>query len=297
MAGIRLEFAQFGDFDSFDVIRSTSSMASVADVDLPSPIATGLATMYYVDTTVVVGATYFYKIRVNRGGTSVASNEIGIVAAGDEYLLNVSLLLKFNGANNSAVFIDDSLNTKTVVAHGNAKISTAQSISGVSSVYFDGIDGYLTVPSSPDFNFGVGDFTIEMWVYIPTNNTSDRYIIGNARYGWNSGAFYINVYNGYLGFNQYGYATIQAGSLYPLNQWVHVAIVRENGTITVFQNGIKGDSVNNIHTQMSLNLAKDDNACIWMVPQSSNLDGFIDNLRVTKGVARYTSNFTPSTSL
>lgn len=76
MAGIRLEFAQFGDFDSFDVIRSTSSMSGIADVDLPSPIVTGLTTMYYVDTAVVIGATYYYKVRVNHGGVSKVSNEI-----------------------------------------------------------------------------------------------------------------------------------------------------------------------------------------------------------------------------
>lgn len=295
MAGIRLEWAQFGDFDSFDVIRSNTSMANIADEDLPSPIAIGLTTMYCVDTTVVVNTTYFYKIRVWRDGESVVSDET-IVVAGDEYLSNVSLLLKFDGANNSVTFIDDSPNTKTVVAHGNAKISTAQSIA-YSSGYFDGINSYLTIPTSPDFNFGIGDFTIEMWLYIPANNISDRYIIGNSHYGWNSGAFYINVYNGYLGFNQYGHSIIRAGSPYPLNQWVHVAVVRKSGTITVFQNGVKGNSTNNSFTQMSLNLAKDDNVYIWKVPQSSNLDGFIDSLRVTKGVARYSSNFTPSTSL
>jgi hypothetical protein len=296
MAGIRLEWAQFGDFESFDVIRSNSTMTSTDDEDLPSPIATGLTTMYYVDTAVVEGATYYYKVKVWREGIAALSDEISIFAAEDQYLLNVSLLLKFNGANNSTTFIDDSLNAKTVVAHGNAKISTAQSISGISSGYFDGVNSYLTIPLSPDFNFGLGDFTIEMWLYIPTNNTSDRYIIGNTNYGWNSGAFYIHVYNGYLGFNQYGYEITKAGSSYPLNQWVHVAVVRESGTITVFQNGVKGSSTNNIHTQMSLNLAKDDNVYMWMVPQSLNLDGFIDNLRVTKGVARYTSNFTPPIS-
>ncbi|WHP06750.1 LamG domain-containing protein [Acinetobacter corruptisaponis] len=76
MAGIRLEFAQFGDFDSFDVIRSLSSMVGVANIDLPSPIVTGLTTMYYVDTTVSEDTTYYYKIRVWRGANSVVSNEI-----------------------------------------------------------------------------------------------------------------------------------------------------------------------------------------------------------------------------
>lgn len=55
MAGIRLEFAQFGHFDSFEIIRSITSMVGIADADLPAPIATGLKTMYYVDSNVIQG--------------------------------------------------------------------------------------------------------------------------------------------------------------------------------------------------------------------------------------------------
>lgn len=78
--GIRLEFAQFGHFTSFDVIRSMVSMASVADEDLPTPIATGLKTMYYVDSDVVEGLTYHYKVRVWRGTTCFVSDEVAIEA-------------------------------------------------------------------------------------------------------------------------------------------------------------------------------------------------------------------------
>ncbi len=78
--GIRLEFAQLGHFTSFDVIRSMVSMASVADVDLPTPIATGLKSMYYVDSDVVEGLTYYYKIRVWRGAESFISSELKVIA-------------------------------------------------------------------------------------------------------------------------------------------------------------------------------------------------------------------------
>ena len=59
MAGIRLEWAQFGDFDSFGIIRS-SAPTNLAS--LPAPLVTGLSTMFYVDTTVVGGATYYYRV-------------------------------------------------------------------------------------------------------------------------------------------------------------------------------------------------------------------------------------------
>lgn len=78
--GVVLEFAQFGDFDSFDVIRSVTSMVGLADNALPSPIATGLKTMYYVDNTVTQGGIYYYKFRVWRGGESLVSDEVKVSA-------------------------------------------------------------------------------------------------------------------------------------------------------------------------------------------------------------------------
>lgn len=102
MAGIRLEFAQFGDFNSFDIVRSNTSMASIPDDDLPSPIATGLTTMYYVDTTVVEGATYYYRVRVNRGGVSKVSDEICATAVAHlVYLPMTSDLSDFGSLGNT----------------------------------------------------------------------------------------------------------------------------------------------------------------------------------------------------
>lgn len=89
MASITLEFAQFGHFDSFEIIRSLTSMASTPDSALPAPIATGLQTMYYADTTVVDGSTYYYKVRVWRGPESLVSDEVMVRAMQDEYLLDM----------------------------------------------------------------------------------------------------------------------------------------------------------------------------------------------------------------
>lgn len=80
MAGIRLEFAQFGHFDSFDIIRSLTSMNGLADNQLPQPISTGLTSMYYVDSSVIEGQAYYYKVRVWRGLESIISDEIQCIA-------------------------------------------------------------------------------------------------------------------------------------------------------------------------------------------------------------------------
>lgn len=73
MAGVRIEFAQFGDFDSFSIYRSDTPM-NVSS--LPAPIATGLSTMYYVDDTVVEGLTYHYRVSVARGSDTMLSDEV-----------------------------------------------------------------------------------------------------------------------------------------------------------------------------------------------------------------------------
>ncbi len=78
MAGVRLEFAQFGDFDSFSVYRSESPINVMA---LPTPIITGLKTMYASDSTVVEGAGYYYRVAAIRGEDIVISDEVYIVAA------------------------------------------------------------------------------------------------------------------------------------------------------------------------------------------------------------------------
>lgn len=79
-AGIRLEWAQFGDFDSFDVIRSDTSLSNVANNHLPPPIATNIQTMYFVDTGIETGKTYYYMVRIWRGEDWILSDEIVIFA-------------------------------------------------------------------------------------------------------------------------------------------------------------------------------------------------------------------------
>lgn len=76
MAVNRIEFAQFGHFDSFDIIRSLTSMAHLKDHELPTPIMTGLKTMHYVDINVIKELTYYYRVRVWRGSESLVSEEV-----------------------------------------------------------------------------------------------------------------------------------------------------------------------------------------------------------------------------
>lgn len=155
MAGIRLEFAQFGHFDSFDVIRSLTSMAGVADVDLPTPIATDLKIMYYVDVNIVKGVTYYYKVRVWRGTTSFLSDEMACLAG---ILWNPTNLtnqakLQFNadnvvvdGANRISQLSNIASNNYhfTQSTNTNKAIKQFDSAINHSVMQFDGVDDYYT---------------------------------------------------------------------------------------------------------------------------------------------------------
>lgn len=314
MPGIRLEFAHFGDFDSFDVIRSTSSMSGIADVDLPGPIVTGLTTMYYVDTAVVIGATYYYKVRVNRDGVSIVSDEISvIVQPGDQYWDYVSSLLHFNGANNSTTFTDQKANTWT--RSGSPVISTEKSKFGGSSGKFSRYS-YISTNNMSGFLFGATeDFTVEAWLYIPSGITIANLFAPIICTGVSNAA--SNGGGWLFGMNDRTNATIrlvslatdetykelefEIGSTLPRDTWMHIEFGRSEGITYGFFNGnLVGTSTlyNNVEFS-SPNVNKVSiGSADWTTSYINlwYLDGFLDDLRVTKGVCRHTASFTPQTS-
>lgn len=153
MAGIKLEFAQFGDFDTFDIIRSTTSLASVADNALPPPIVSGLTTMYYFDTSVVVGSTYFYKVRVNRDGLSIVSNQIQCVANTPWTPSQITTRAWYDLSDQSTVTLIDNLISAVADKSGNnfnlSQATTSQrpiysnQINGKRVATFDGVNDFL----------------------------------------------------------------------------------------------------------------------------------------------------------
>jgi len=205
-------------------------------------------------------------------------------------ITNTSLLL--NGTN--AGIVDNAIknNLETV---GNAQVSTSVTKFGTGSMSFDGNGDYLTSSTSPQLVFGTGNFTIECWIN-PTGTQSQYAGIYVARNGTNpvilsfAGSFspFGATIDGWLnGGNPAASstATITSGA------WTHLAFVRNNGVCTVYVNGVAGSTTttNNVNIDSSLpNIGRDSfNAA------SRSFNGYIDDLRVTKGIARYTANFTP----
>jgi alpha-tubulin suppressor-like RCC1 family protein len=215
----------------------------------------------------------------------------------DRYFRNVSLLLHGNGANNSTTFTDSSYNNFTLSRVGDVKISTTPSKFGGSSIFFDGTGDYLTLPNSSAFTFP-GSFTVEAWVY-PTAILNSLDAIFTLRWigSWNSGGNGLVLCVGGLVWENGSVQSYTGGNI-PLNQWTHLAVSR-NGissaatNMRVYKNGSEVFS-----TISTASLGGNNAPAIGILDTENGVarnlfTGYIDDLRVTKGVARYTTNFTP----
>lgn len=204
---------------------------------------------------------------------------------------STKLLLHCDGANASTTFTDVQ-GLHTVTANGNAQVSTAQSVFGGASALFDGTGDYLSLANSTDWNLGAagsGDFTIDFRLRFATVATCGLVSAANSGNitGWNIS--YSNTSHAIILQNNDD-ATAGSASWTPSSgTWYHVAIIRVSGTITVY---IDGTSIGTI-TDQSLN--NNGNALTigaW-ADASSSLNGYVDEFRISKGVARWTANFTP----
>lgn len=237
-----------------------------------------------------------YIAPVSTGNISLVGGDLRLnEPLPDLYFNSVSLLLHMDGSNSSTTFTDNSSNTLTVTANGNAKVSTAQSKFGGASAVFDGNGDYLSISSNAVLAFP-GDFTIELWVYQVANSLAHGLVVKR-----DLGAFGTGTWGIYIGDGTIYFACLDAqaagyhsfGTI-ALNTWTHVAVSRNGSTIRMFLNGALNNTVtNSINFTNSWNL----HIAAWVggggVPTSGWLNGYIDDLRITKGVARYTASFTP----
>ena len=223
------------------------------------------------------------------GAATVTSATLD-VAQVDPNFANVSLLLHGNGTNGSTTFIDNSLNNFTLTRGGNTVISTAQSKFGGASILFDGNGDNLNIPSDVDFAFGTNDFTIEFFVRF--NFVNKEQVIFDFRTN-NTGASLSPV----LALNTSGQfyyffnGAIQiTTSAVTSNVFHHIALVRNAGNTRIYINGSQSgttyvNSSSLIQDGVVLGLNRNN---VGVPSNFFNLDGYLDEFRITKGVARYT---------
>ena len=201
-------------------------------------------------------------------------------------ITNTQLLLN---TTNGAIFDNAMINDLETV--GNAQISTSVKKYGTGSLYFDGTGDGLFTPSTPNLAFGTGDFTVEFWLYLAsTLNTFAKVVM----MGTTGNCFTIEA-QGTANFlnltNKTSTVYFASSTALTTGTWIHVAATRASGTLRLFQNGTQVGSAAN-----TVDFPNVGGIYIGRSESGQETNGYIDDLRITKGYARYTTTFTPPTA-
>jgi len=225
----------------------------------------------------------------------------GGAAATDEYFDNVVILYHFDGADaatSGAGFADSSGNSHTATARINAAIDTDQSKFGGSSLLVDG-SSYTTAADSAEFDLGANDWTIECWARWNADSIVTQAFCGQ----WSGARSFFFHYNSTLnklrvaysdGGNKY--ATPTTTWIPALDTWYNIAFCRVSDVAYFFVDGVRQGT----DVAMTETIATSDDAFVVgsydynndSPDQTSNwFNGWIDDLRFTVGVGRYTETY------
>jgi len=242
-----------------------------------------------------VGSTLYMFIDGVLAYTGTAAFNIGNVQSTfmvGSYTSTAALVLGLHcdGADNSTTFTD--VTGKTVTPSGNAKLSTTQVKFGTTAAYFDGTGDFITIPNSVDFDFGAGDFTIEMWAF-PTVATGYHTLITKSPSTYHPFGVYMTPTrqlevlcskNG----TAWDVFLLSATNVFTLNVWNHVSVVRTNGFVKGYINGVEvvsGALTGSLMTNSS-------NVTVGNEDASYGFAGYLDDIVVIKGAALRTAAFT-----
>lgn len=218
--------------------------------------------------------------------------------ATDPYFSNVVLLLHMDGANGGTSFPDSSASAKTVSSRSVVTTSTAQAKFGTASADFTSA-GWMQHAASADFQFQSGEFTVEAWVYPTSWSSSDFNAIsgtyagspGGWLFGFFSSGTQIHIRNG----DSTSILQNITGGAPALNTWHHAAVSRVGTTAYFFVDGVMQGAGSSFGVSVNYSRFLETGGYYAGV-QGGAFAGYIDELRITKGVGRYTANFTPPTA-
>ena len=164
------------------------------------------------------------------------------------------------------------------------------------SALFSGSQRALSVAPSANFAYGLGDFTVEMWVR-PTDYNSWRVLWAQTG-GYNSRAywyflFYLDRFTGQLAIQMNPFYTLHPTAV-ALNVWSHVAVVRRSNIVTLYVNGVGASSFfgNSNLTDQTVRPTVGNYSILYQAA-GQDYQGYLTNVRVAKS-AIYSANFTPS---
>lgn len=245
-----------------------------------------------IDATVVDltdGVTYRFRVAAitDAGLGPYSEMSTAVVPGPDPYFDYVSLLLKFNTADNAfvdassdpkALFVPNTVTQGGYLVRPNAvSLSNTQSRWGDGSAFFN--NGQLgTLEASTALGFGTGDFTIEFWAFPLWNPAGGALMVVGDPF---SGIWLAQ--NDWLLMNGWSYSW--NSQKLPANVWTHIALVREAGYVSMYANGLRI-----LNFEQPVDLGASQSVMIgdrYAGELREPFIGYLDDLRITKGVARY----------
>lgn len=207
----------------------------------------------------------------------------------DEY---TKLLIHFDPETNYSHFTDSSSNNHQITVVNDTSITQKYPFNGT-AMYFDGTGDYLTLPDSNDWNLSDENFTIDFWFKNINNNANAAGILSNFKFdgssGWN--VYWYDQFDNIVFTSSDGIALTTKNKI-KNNIWYHIAIVRENNNINLYLNGKLTDNTTYSgsisYSSLGMHLGK-----YYVDNTGYNLDGYIDELRISKGIARWNQTFIP----
>ncbi len=213
---------------------------------------------------------------------------------GDPYWNSVVLAMHMDGANDGTVFTD--AKGRSISRTGSPVTKTDVKKFGAASGYFDGDNDYLGMGGTlTDFNFGTAPFTIDAWCYCQSGSVNGALLSSSGL--WSAGANVFYVSDDHFRFASFNIANPVLIYSYDFTtQWNHVALVRNGTSVKLFLNGNEVASAT-ISAAAAIDFSSGGGTRVartgWGLGPDESYKGWIDDLRVTKGVARYTADFTP----
>jgi hypothetical protein len=258
-------------------------------------LVTGVSADYTSTNSIFVGGAesadavncYVSNARVVNG-TAVYTSAFTPPTAPVTNITNTSLLLNFTNAG-----IFDTAGDNVLETVADAQIDTTTKKFGSGSLEFDGTGDWLLMPNTPNQQLSTSNFTVELWVYLATGDTgSARGLIakGTSTTGW-----LVSLDSSQKIVFTYTTSTITSSGAINLDAWNHIAVVRQgtgSNQTKIYINGTN-DGTGTVSTDFN------QTSVMYVGANRTGGDpmkGFIDDLRVTKGFARYTATFTPPIS-
>ena len=238
-------------------------------------------------------AAYISNVRLLKGTALYTGSTYTVPTSPFTNITNTSLLLNFTNAG-----IYDATAKNDLETVGNAQVSTTQAKFGTTSMYFDGAGDYLITPYVPLFDMWRGDMTAEAWVYFNSvANSPHLFMFSEPLQGSNRYAVVVyfsgSVVRLFTQVGATGSDKITGTTSLSTGQWYHIALTKSGTTFTLWVNGVsQGTSTTTVYPygvneRLTIGFQSDSGI------SGDYLNAYVDEARITRGYARYTSNFTP----